>query len=295
MDNSIFNTIDNTSIFRDLDKAEKLRLTEIVEEKKYNENQTVFSIQDKGKYFYVVKEGALTLRLKNGQIRKYGPLSSFGEVAIFGNNYRTGVITADTATVLLSFHKSILFEGGILPPETALKISHQLVNKIVDYVHSHIAIPSAEIISRGENERVEFKASIDAFTSEGIMRTLVGFLNSQGGTIFIGVDDRKQIVGINSYDYNDIDRFCTNFTAYIQKRIGPCFVQLITYDIEEIDGKRIFRIDCTPATKPALLRIQGATAHNAKDVFIIRAGAGNRVIKNKRHMLTYIAEHFYAA
>ena len=51
------------------------------------------------------------------------------------------------------------------------------------------ALPNV-FINKGENERVEFKASIDDFTEEGMMRTIVAFLNSQGGTIFIGVNDR---------------------------------------------------------------------------------------------------------
>ncbi len=48
------------------------------------------------------------------------------------------------------------------------------------------------IISQGENEKVEFKTS---FNKE-VIDTIVAFANSKGGTIILGVTDKKSIVGI---------------------------------------------------------------------------------------------------
>lgn len=296
MNHPFFQTIDQAPIFSQLSKAEKLRLCEVVEPKKFHENQVVFSCEQKGHCFFLVESGSVTLRLKNGKTRKYGPLESFGEIAIFNQSYRTGMIKANAATTLLTFHRSLLFPEGGLGAELSLKITHGLANNMVGYIMDNLITSCQKIIQKGENERVEFKASINPFTSEGIMRTLVAFLNAQGGTIFIGVDDYQRIVGVDAYSGKDIDRFCATLNDCIQRRIGPCFTQLISYDIEEVNGKRIFRIDCAPASKPAFLTIEGkGLSNDSKEIFLIRTGARNGAIKRKREMITYIEERFFAA
>ena len=49
-----------------------------------------------------------------------------------------------------------------------------------------------DLISGGENEAVEFKSSFNG----QVIETIVAFSNSKGGTILIGIDDRKNISGI---------------------------------------------------------------------------------------------------
>lgn len=53
----------------------------------------------------------------------------------------------------------------------------------------------ATTINAGENERVEFKA-VEKQVSDSFWETVCSFLNTKGGTIFIGVDDDKKIVGV---------------------------------------------------------------------------------------------------
>ncbi len=293
MKDEFFETLYNAPIFNSLEKTEKDQLAAVAEIKRYCKNQTVFSFEHKGKYFYLVHEGKLTLRLRSGKIRKYGALGCFGEVAIFDQSYRTGGIKADTPTTLIGFHRSILFDDNKLPTSIALKISRLLANQIVGYIHNQIAVPIEEIIGKGENDQVEFKTSITKFSKEPILRTLTAFYNSAGGTIFIGVEDDKEIVGIGHLSDKDIDNFSNDLTGLIEQRIGACFAKLITYDIEDVNGKRIFRIDCEPANKPALLNIPAKSSKRIRPVFLIRSGARNSTINNNRQMLNYVKERFY--
>jgi uncharacterized protein with ParB-like and HNH nuclease domain len=64
-----------------------------------------------------------------------------------------------------------------------------------------------DLIYSGENELVEFKSSarwdykknqINKDLSKPILKTIAGFSNTRGGTLFIGVDDDQNIVGINA-------------------------------------------------------------------------------------------------
>jgi predicted HTH transcriptional regulator len=53
-----------------------------------------------------------------------------------------------------------------------------------------------ELIEEGENQRIEFKRQ---FTSpEKIAREITAFANTRGGYIFFGVDDNKEIIGVES-------------------------------------------------------------------------------------------------
>jgi hypothetical protein len=52
-----------------------------------------------------------------------------------------------------------------------------------------------DIISRGENENVEFKVMLAAKNRRNFLASVVAFANTSGGTIFIGVRDDCKIVG----------------------------------------------------------------------------------------------------
>ena len=50
------------------------------------------------------------------------------------------------------------------------------------------------IVSGGESELVEFKNKVNH--PEKIVREVVAFANAKGGTLLIGVDDDKNIIGV---------------------------------------------------------------------------------------------------
>src|SRR5664280_848716 len=53
-----------------------------------------------------------------------------------------------------------------------------------------------ELIEGGENLRCEFKRKFSS--SEKIAREMIAFANTRGGVILFGVDDNKEIVGVDS-------------------------------------------------------------------------------------------------
>ncbi|MFH1187704.1 MAG: RNA-binding domain-containing protein, partial [bacterium] len=50
-----------------------------------------------------------------------------------------------------------------------------------------------ELIKNGESEKVEFKENFN----DSAIETLVAFSNSKGGKIFIGINDKKKIIGVD--------------------------------------------------------------------------------------------------
>jgi predicted HTH transcriptional regulator len=53
-----------------------------------------------------------------------------------------------------------------------------------------------DLIRCGENEKVDFKKSITNLYK--IARTMVAFANQKGGQMLVGVDDQKQIIGVQA-------------------------------------------------------------------------------------------------
>ncbi len=61
------------------------------------------------------------------------------------------------------------------------------------------------LMATGENDRIEFKSSLRWDVKEQrvnkqlekvVVKTLAGFLNAEGGTLLIGVDDAGAVIGL---------------------------------------------------------------------------------------------------
>lgn len=76
-----------------------------------------------------------------------------------------------------------------------------------------------ELINKGEGISIEFKASQEELTQSGF-ETVVAFLNTIGGYIFLGVSDNGTIVGI---DEDSASTIKTNFANLMNnnEKINP--------------------------------------------------------------------------
>lgn len=91
----------------------------------------------------------------------------------------------------------------------------------------------ANILENGENSFVEFKEK--NVRAESVAKELVAFLNFEGGTLYIGVSDSGNILGVDEKDYEEwIMNICRNS---IYPPVIPCYEELI------ISNKRIIKIE----------------------------------------------------
>jgi ATP-dependent DNA helicase RecG len=112
-----------------------------------------------------------------------------------------------------------------------------------------------EIILNGENSVVEFKN--DAVEPHRVARELVGFLNSFGGTLLLGVDDDGNISGVTR---PDIGEWITNLC---RDKIRPEIIPRIEMIRESASAKTVAVVSVEP----------GYTVHcrwhnNSRDYFI---------------------------
>nr|VFJ77439.1 MAG: Putative DNA-binding domain-containing protein [Candidatus Kentron sp. FW] len=143
-----------------------------------------------------------------------------------------------------------------------------------------------EIIERDEGDRVEFKrtflgsdAGDDGKKAHGVLRTIAAFLNSRGGVLLIGVEDDKNIFGLEE-DYKSLgkkpnrDGFNTALTNRITDSIGATFMPYITIGPHSLEGKEIAVVRVRKAPSPAFVKFR--KRGDLQEYFYIRAGATNR-------------------
>lgn len=155
----------------------------------------------------------------------------------------------------------------------------------------------SELIQRGESERLEYKSTFQWDVKLGkqntelrdpSLKTLVAFMNSDGGTLLIGVDDSGGIFGIEEdirISKNSEDQFLQLVNNLIADRIGPQVFPLITVQIDPIGEKKICRINVSKSAEPSYLTVAN------KKVFFIRAGNTSRDLDSEQ-TVAYIRTRF---
>jgi ABC-type amino acid transport substrate-binding protein len=137
------------------------------------------------------------------------------------------------------------------------------------------------LIAQGEHDQLEFKSSMrwnlvtlktDKVLEYVIVKTISAFMNADGGTLLIGVNDDGEVIGIES-DYQTFqkkpnrDGFLLKLSSLISQNMGRQSHKFISTQIQSIDGKDICKISITPGERPVFVK------ENGKEAFYIRAGA----------------------
>ena len=89
-----------------------------------------------------------------------------------------------------------------------------------------------QLIQNGEKIDVEFKESKNALTKD-VFDTVCSFNNRNGGHILLGVNDKREIVGVSK---EKVDKVIKEFTTAInnpQKMYPPLYLLPEVFDIDE--------------------------------------------------------------
>lgn len=124
-------------------------------------------------------------------------------------------------------------------------------------------LPLSDIISHGESSDVEFKSTLrmnlhtgskDPRIEFAVLKTIAGFLNSNGGILTIGVADDGTPLGIDADGFENEDKMNFHLVNLINDRIGPAMMQFIHTRYEDYDSHRVMVIECTKAKSPVFLK-----------------------------------------
>jgi len=152
-----------------------------------------------------------------------------------------------------------------------------------------------EIIRKGENRFVEFKAALrwnihtnqpDSKIEKSSLKTLVAFMNSDGGTLYVGVHDSGELLGIEEDHFPSNDKFLLHFGNLFADKIGREFTKYIDYEIVDVEGKNIFKAVCHRSDEPVFFK-----DNERQDEFYVRNGPSS-IALSMSEFLNYSKDHF---
>jgi hypothetical protein len=160
-----------------------------------------------------------------------------------------------------------------------------------------------ELVRQDESRNLEFKSSLrydikqigvpHESIEHSVFKNIAAFLNSEGGIILIGVEDNKNIVGLEQTDYktfskdNKRDEFVKHFDQLIQNYFGDHVHHNLRLELASLDGKTVCMVEITEkAGDPVFLKQK-----NKPDEFYIRRFASAKAL-TVMETVNYIKEHW---
>ena len=135
------------------------------------------------------------------------------------------------------------------------------------------------LISSGEGSQVEFKSTLrwnlktdraEKVIDKAWLKSIAAFLNSDGGVLLVGVEDKGDILGIGSDNFDNEDKYLLHVNNRIQQHIGLEHAAFIGYQLVPVDDQKVLLVECLPSPSPVFLKF------GKEEEFYIRVGPGSR-------------------
>lgn len=173
------------------------------------------------------------------------------------------------------------------------------MNQLLQETEAFRPVKLDDLINTDEGSAIEFKSSlrwdiqnnkVNKNLEKVIVKAVVGFMNSEGGTLLIGVMDDGQIFGIESdlktLKRRNTDGFQQAIISLISDYLGTEFTKYTHIDFEEKEEKTVCKIKLERAPQPVFFKSSDGSAE-----FYIRAGNTTRLL-DSRETHEYIQMHW---
>ena len=143
-----------------------------------------------------------------------------------------------------------------------------------------------DLLGEMESERVEFKSSAyfsyrpqipERIITESVLKTVAGFLNSNGGTLAIGIADDGEILGIQpDLDKKNVDgdRYVGSLTTAIGNSLGPLASTMAKIRLEAVNGAQVALVHVDPSPEPIYAKLS-----RGDRIFLARVNNSTRVLE----------------
>ena len=132
------------------------------------------------------------------------------------------------------------------------------------------------LMSGGESDAVEFKSTLrvnlhtrqqDSRIELSILKTLAGFLNTNGGTLFVGVSEDGTPLGLEDDGFPDDDQMTLHLNNVVNRSMGPGAWALMHANFNDHEAGRVLVVRCEKHRSPVYVTDRGGVRH-----FYIRTG-----------------------
>ncbi len=150
-----------------------------------------------------------------------------------------------------------------------------------DYIRRHRR--AEELLRLQESKTLEFKSSLrwnlkedrkdDRHVTHAALKTIAAFLNTEGGDLLIGVDDDRNVLGIEHDRLESDDKFMRHLAQVVRNGLGDRAGTCIDPKTQIVDGKVLCLVSCQRSPEPVYLRWKGIEKDERGD-FFVRSGPG---------------------
>lgn len=156
------------------------------------------------------------------------------------------------------------------------------------------AIDIDELVNSGEGDAIEFKSTlrtnmhtrkVDKRMELAVLKTLAGFLNSDGGTLIVGVSDDGAPIGIETDGFANEDKMALHLGNIVNRSMGPSVWALVHANFEDYEGDRVLVVRCEKSRSPIYLQ------EGNDECFYIRTGHATTEL-NVSQVQEYIKQRF---
>ena len=158
-----------------------------------------------------------------------------------------------------------------------------------------------ELMAAGESSGVEFKQTArwnihtkqrDAKIELVIAKTVAGFLNADGGTLLIGVDDDARPVGLaedlSLMKEPDLDRYELWLRDLLERCLGKPAAANVNVSFEQAEAMDVCRIDVEAAPAPVYLDEPGG--NREADMYVRMGNSTRKLLTDEA--VEYVAHHW---
>jgi hypothetical protein len=148
------------------------------------------------------------------------------------------------------------------------------------------------MIAQGESDLLEFKSTIRANLHAGKpgkeielawLKSVVAFCNTEGGTILIGVNDKGELLGLETDGFQNDDKCLLHIQNLIGEHVGIEYLSYVRFSLLGMGDKKILVVQCAPLKRIMLLKSSG------KEQFYVRSGPSSIELPMSK-VLEYVNE-----
>ncbi len=166
------------------------------------------------------------------------------------------------------------------------------------YINNEILLnqPAGDSLDILESETIEFKSSLrmnlrtgekDGRIETAVLKTIAGFLNREGGTLYIGISDEGTPIGIQADKFKSEDKMSLHLVNLIKTRMGPVAIVNTSIYYENHQDNRIMKVVCKPSPAPVFVKDKNGQVER----FYVRMGPSTDELVAS-HILGYIKHRF---
>jgi len=198
-----------------------------------------------------------------------------------GSRIEDGMLTRDKKAIAIKTQEWVARMTNVSP-------SKELEKTIIQETYAE------KMIRAGESNSVEFKSTLrwnikanmqDSAMEHEVLKSIVAFLNTDGGCLLVGVDDDGKVLGTEIDGFLSDDKYLLHFTNLVNAKIGKDFSDLVKYELQLADGKKILIVNCARSPRAVFLK------HDKQEEFFIRTGPAS-VQLSAREVLDYSRTRF---